>query len=101
MDYKIYLYNFINRPKTVKTPWEDSQIYNIEIPHFNDEYSDCLVYQTAGITKLFISTTTKFHKFDSATTISQWDLTDLSKMMNFIIYLIVIKRLILIKIYPI
>src|ERR1051325_2215677 len=53
-DYKIYSYSFINKP-TNTTPWEYSQIYDIE---FDEEFAeslkndsiDCFVYQT----KLFL-----------------------------------------------
>src|SRR5438128_6399131 len=68
-DYKIYLYSFQNKPSnstTPSTPWEYSQIYDIELPKSldisltnKDEYIDCYVYQTAETTKLFISTITK------------------------------------------
>src|SRR6266542_1482662 len=85
IDYKIYLYPLTNKP-TGNKPWNYSQTYDIEIPkslNFNDEYIDFLVYsghpRKEG-TKLFISTTTKFHEYDSVTTINQWDLSNLSKI---------------------
>ena len=82
MDCKIYLYSFESRPKMNKTLWDFSQTYNLEIPkslNLNDEYIDCLIYQT----KLFISTTTKFHEYDSATMISQWDLSTMTFEMQY------------------
>ena len=82
MDCKIYLYSFESRPKINQTLWDFSQTYNLEIPkslNLNDEYIDCLIYQT----KLFISTTTKFHEYDSATMISQWDLSTMTFEMQY------------------
>ncbi len=81
------MYSFNNKPKTDKTPWEFSQTYDIEIPetlNLNDEYIDCFVYnghlgrRCKDGTKLFISTTTKFHEYDSVTTINQWNLLTLT-----------------------
>ena len=84
-DYKIYLYSSRSKPSNSTTPWKYSQIYDIEIPKslkislkLKNEYINCFVYQTEDKTKLFISTTTKFHKYDSVTTIAQWNLSKMT-----------------------
>ncbi|CAG8523211.1 9810_t:CDS:2 [Funneliformis mosseae] len=82
-DYKIYLYSFKSKPKTDKTPWEYSIVYDIDIPGRSDEYVDCLIYQTANITKLFVSTTTKYYEYDTVTTITQLDLSTMSFEMQY------------------
>ncbi|CAI2183477.1 19376_t:CDS:2, partial [Funneliformis geosporum] len=82
-DFKIYVYSYKSKPKTDKAPWEYSKVYDIEIPGRSDEYVDCLVYQAANITKLFISTTTKYYEYDTVTTISQLDLSTMSFEMQY------------------
>ena len=68
--YKIYLYSFNNKP-TSETPWECSQIYDIEFhKSLNKNFIDCFVYQT----KLF---------FFNDGLITQWDLLTMTIEMQY------------------